>query len=98
MDSIPPRGSQHLGVRSATEAVGQARIADVPRQHHAAYAQGDERERTIARPRLSKVVFKDLDHLLYDLLVGISAALDVPSSGQQPSRSSKCSREKWASA
>src|SRR5215510_11498793 len=51
VDSIPASGPQHLGVRAATEVVGQSRIADVPRQDHAADAQGDEREGTFVRPR-----------------------------------------------
>jgi len=35
-------------MRRAAEVVGQVRIADVPRQHHAANAQGYERKRTLA--------------------------------------------------
>jgi hypothetical protein len=43
----PARGPHHLCVRRATEGIGQVGIADVPRQHHAADAQGDECERPI---------------------------------------------------
>jgi hypothetical protein len=42
-----PRGPEHLGARGAPEAVGKGRIADVPRQDHAADALGDECERTV---------------------------------------------------
>src|SRR5499427_2356644 len=80
-DSGPARGPPHLGMRSAAEVVGQVRIADVPRQHHAADTKGDERERTLARPRTIQVLLEDLDQLLDDLLVGgldqLTAALNV---------------------
>ena len=87
MDLVPPRGPQHLGVRGATDVVGEVRISDVPRQHHAADAQGDKRERTLARLRLVQVVLEDLDQLLYYLLVSdldrLPAALDVGSHPDQ---------------
>ena len=68
--SVPARDPQHLAVRGATEVVGQIRIAYVPRQHHAADAQGDEGECSIAHPRLVYLVLEDLNHLLCDLPVG----------------------------
>jgi hypothetical protein len=36
----------------ATKVVGQSRLADAPCQNHAADAQGDDCERTVALPRL----------------------------------------------
>jgi hypothetical protein len=49
----PARHPQNLCVRGTTEAIGQVRIADVPRQHHAADAQGDKREGSIVPLRLA---------------------------------------------
>jgi hypothetical protein len=65
-------------MRGATEVVGQIRIADVPRQHHAAHAQGNERERTIVRPRSFQVILEHFDHLPYYFLIGGLDLLPAP--------------------
>src|SRR5215468_10370982 len=80
-DSTPARGPQHFGARAAAEVVGQVWIADIARQHHAADAQRDQRERALARLRLVEMVLEHLDQLLHDLLVGgfdrLAAAFDL---------------------
>src|SRR5262245_19444382 len=74
-------------MRTAAELIGQLGIADVPRQHHAADAQGNERERTLVRSRAGQIVLEDLDHLLHDLLVGglhrLTAAFNIGGCSQQ---------------
>src|SRR5262245_1624966 len=60
-NSVPARSPQRLGVRGAAEVFSQIRIADIPRQHHSADAQGSEHERARVRPRPVEVVLEDRD-------------------------------------
>src|SRR5262249_21349784 len=50
-------------------------------------AQGNERERTLVRPRAGEIVLEDLDHLLHDLLVRglhhLTAAFNIGGRPQQ---------------
>src|SRR5262249_46730340 len=102
VDSVPSRSRQHLGVRGATKVVGQIGTADVPRQHHAADAEGDQRasapSRASGSPRWSsKTLTSCSTTSWYAALTAFPPRWTsevIPISGQQPSRSSKCSREK----